>query len=80
MAQEKKPTVRLDPPVNEHLGRLIRDLQADLGLKVSRDDVATALVHRATPAHAAWMLIAYNKHAARMAEAQGKQRSGGSRG
>jgi hypothetical protein len=75
MAQEQKPTVRLDPPVNEHLGRLVRDLQADLGLKVSRDDIATALVHGATPAHAAWMLIAYNKHAAHAAEAQAKQQS-----
>jgi hypothetical protein len=56
---------RISPLAQERLPELKAALQADFGLQASNGDIASALIHGATVAQAAGMLLGYNMYTAR---------------
>lgn len=60
-----QPNTRISALAQEKLRELKSALKADFGLQASNEDIVSALIHGATAAQSAGMLLAYNMHTAR---------------
>lgn len=70
MAKTARTTVRLDAFARDSMKSLQASMEADHGVKASRDDIVSALVFGTTSAQALGMLIAFNKHVASVDQAE----------
>ena len=61
-------TTRISALAQDRLQELKTALKADFGMQASYEDIASALIHGATVAQSAGMLLAYNMYTAELEE------------
>lgn len=69
MATPKTPNVRLHPITYEAVGRLIDELDKEIGVTTNRQEIVNAIIYGATAAQASGMLPVFKRHASAHAAA-----------